>query len=1013
MPLSATASHPDAGTPAPHRRTLRYPLQVEIAVVFTLLIAILGLSLVWYNYSENKKATLAAAADVFERISRHTAANIQRLYSPAEALVALTAKLDISESDSLAQRLALLGYFTESLRLAEHISNIFVAYPDGEFFMVTPVRDERAALSMNLPMGTAFVVNSIEHSNDGRTLQSAHYFDTELSPLGFSEPSVTEFDPRTRPWYRQATGASTQIRSGFYIFAATGETGTTIAQATPNREAVVGADLTLRELAEGLATQRITPSSKVLVFNSEGMVLTTPDVPAFDGNADAAAGERDPVHVTDLNDPVVESLSRRYQAGPSEGGLEVTEGGRNWMGSISSLPVRAGGEIHLALLVPRDELLANIIKVRTRNLLISGLMFLVAVLTGWAVSRRIATSLRTLAGEAQSIRELKLDTPITVRSHILEVDELASTMSIMKTAVQEFVSISKALSAERDFGRLLENLLSQARGNCNADAGSIFLFDEDQQALNFALICNARTGEQQGGTRSKPFEHQTLSGDELAPDLVETHSVTAGHTLAIDDINRDQRFDFSRVHQRYDRNGYTCTSLLHLPLRNRKDEIIGVLELVNARNTVSGEITGFSPEVISYVEALSSQAAITLDNRRLLKAQKDLLDSFIQLIAGAIDAKSPYTSGHCQRVPELARMLAEAAQESPDEPFREFGLSDEEWYELHIASWLHDCGKVTTPEYVVDKATKLECIYNRIHEIRMRFELLWRDAQIDYYKALGQDGQDAQALKQQLDQRFEQLQADYQFIAECNVGGEFMAQDRVERLERISAQTWVRHFSDRLGLSEDELARKQREPEPVLPTTERLIADKAEHIVPRNDDGNPFGDNPYRFRMDVPEHAFNYGELYNLSIARGTLTDEDRFKINEHIVQTIILLNKLPFPRELRRVPAWAGNHHEKLDGTGYPRRLGADQLSIPERIMAIADIFEALTASDRPYKKAKTLSESIRIMSFMRNDGHVCPQLFDLFLTSGVYRDYGEQFLSPEQVDEVDVSQYLQGSTA
>jgi len=201
--------------------------------------------------------------------------------------------------------------------------------------------------------------------------------------------------------------------------------------------------------------------------------------------------------------------------------------------------------------------------------------------------------------------------------------------------------------------------------------------------------------------------------------------------------------------------------------------------------------------------------------------------------------------------------------------------------------------------------------------------------------------------------------------------------------------------------------------EPALPTTERLIADKAEHIVPRNDDGNPFGDNPYRFRMDVPAHAFNYGELYNLSIARGTLTDEDRFKINEHIVQTIILLNKLPFPRELRRVPAWAGNHHEKLDGTGYPRRLGADQLSIPERIMAIADIFEALTASDRPYKKAKTLSESIRIMSFMRNDGHVCPQLFDLFLTSGVYRDYGEQFLSPEQVDEVDVSQYLQGSSA
>ncbi|WP_455211255.1 HD-GYP domain-containing protein, partial [Kaarinaea lacus] len=493
--------------------------------------------------------------------------------------------------------------------------------------------------------------------------------------------------------------------------------------------------------------------------------------------------------------------------------------------------------------------------------------------------------------------------------------------------------------------------------------------------------------------------------------LIEYQVVMEGNTVVIDDITNDTRYDCRYVSERYNHGEYHCRSILSLPLRNRQDEVIGALELINARSKANDHIVEFKPEIVSYVQALSSQAAIALDNRRLLKAQKDLLDSFIQLIAGAIDAKSPYTSGHCQRVPELARMLAEAAHNSETEPFHSFQLSDDEWYELHIASWLHDCGKVTTPEYVVDKATKLECVYNRLHEIRMRFEVLWRDAQIEHFKKLAGDAANNDSGR--LEIQLEKLRDDFAYIALCNVGGEYMAPERIERLQNIGSRSWVRYFDDRIGLSHDELMRKQREPAKPLPVTETLLADKDEHIVPRDDHGQPFGDNPHGFRMDVPENAYNYGELYNLSVARGTLTAEDRFKINEHIVQTIILLNKLPFPKELRRVPTWAGNHHETLIGSGYPRKLHADDLSVPERIMAIADIFEALTASDRPYKKAKTLSESLRIMSFMRNDGHICPQLFNLFLSSGIYHDYAQQFLSPEQIDNVDVNQFMSKTTA
>ena len=353
-------------------------------------------------------------------------------------------------------------------------------------------------------------------------------------------------------------------------------------------------------------------------------------------------------------------------------------------------------------------------------------------------------------------------------------------------------------------------------------------------------------------------------------------------------------------------------------------------------------------------------------------------------------------------------MLAEAAQAADDGPLRDFELTEDEWYELHIASWLHDCGKVTTPEYVVDKSTKLETIYNRIHEIRTRFEVLWRDAEIGHLRAVAERGGEDLEAKQRRDERLEEIRDDYAFVAECNLGELPMSPDKLERLRRIGGQSWRRNLDDRIGLSHEELTRKEREPRRELPALEPLIADKTEQVIER-EGGTPFGDNRHGFRMEMPDDLYNLGELYNLSVTRGTLTAEERFKINEHIVQTINMLGRLPFPKELRRVPDWAGNHHEKLDGTGYPRRLGADDLSTPARIMTIADIFEALTATDRPYMRPKSLNTAVRIMSSMRDGGHICPDLFELFLTSGAYLEYAKQYLQPQQLEEpVDIGAYL-----
>jgi hypothetical protein len=387
--------------------------------------------------------------------------------------------------------------------------------------------------------------------------------------------------------------------------------------------------------------------------------------------------------------------------------------------------------------------------------------------------------------------------------------------------------------------------------------------------------------------------------------------------------------------------------------------------------------------------------------------QEALLNSFIKLIAGAIDSKSPYTGSHCQRVPEITRMLARAACASDEPPFDDFDMTDKEWEALDIASWLHDCGKVTTPEYVVDKATKLETIYDRIHEIRMRFEVLKRDAEIMYWQQLAEGG-NKEALQQSLSARLQQLDNDFAFIAECNEGGEFMDDEKIERLNRIAQQTWKRTLDDRIGISWEEANRKSKTGKQPLPVTEHLLADKPEHIIERQERDRIPADNPWGFKLDVPENKYNRGELYNLSVSKGTLSAEERYKINDHMTQTIIMLEQLPYPKHLRDVPKIAGCHHETMDGKGYPKRLTRDDMSLTARMMAIADIFEALTASDRPYKKAKTLSEAIRIMSFMRNDNHIDPDLFKLFLTSGVYKKYAERFLDPEQIDNIDINDYL-----
>ena len=577
---------------------------------------------------------------------------------------------------------------------------------------------------------------------------------------------------------------------------------------------------------------------------------------------------------------------------------------------------------------------------------------------------------------------------------------------------QRLIEVGIALSAERNPDRLMERILIEAKEICNADGGTLYIKTEDN-TLKFEIMRTDSLGIAKGGTSGEEvslppvrlFDPET---NEENRKNIASFAALSGESINIPDAYDSTQFDFTGTKMFDEATGYRSTSFLTVPLKNSQGEIIGVLQLLNAQDT-NGEVIEFSAQVQPLIEALASQAAVALDNQQLLAGQKLLLDSFIELIASAIDAKSPYTGGHCQRVPELSMMLADAAVEETEGPFAEYNLTEDERYELKTAALLHDCGKVTTPEYIVDKATKLETIYDRVHEVRTRFEVIKRDSVIEYLKAVIEAKEEPEALREALEKKLAKIDDDYAFIAECNVGGEFMAPEKIDRLNEIAEITWTRTLDDRIGISFEESKRKEREPAPELPVVENLLSNRPDHIIYHD---APIAaaeeNNPYGFKLSVPEHKFNLGEVSNLSIGRGTLTDEDRFKINDHIVQTIIMLDQLPFPKHLKKVPEYAGGHHEKMDGTGYPKQLTEDQMSLPAKIMAVADIFEALTAADRPYKPAKTLSASIKIMSFMVKDQHIDGDLFKLFLKSGAYKVYADKFLLPEQVDEVDITPYL-----
>lgn len=559
-----------------------------------------------------------------------------------------------------------------------------------------------------------------------------------------------------------------------------------------------------------------------------------------------------------------------------------------------------------------------------------------------------------------SIQDFQLSHFIQLAIQMMDLElkniQLQSSLYINTQDIRRITSVGQALAIEHDFGKLIELILLKARELTAADGGSIYLAENDGSSdepthlrfMKSVLLLDA-------DEFLLPIDSKSIAG----------HVALTKKPLLIDDVHDLPESSDFHYNSEFDKiHNYYTKSMLTLPMTNPKGQIIGVIQLINRKKTFNrkltleemqgSEVIPFSEKDYEIVSSMAGQAAVAVENQRLLNDQKVLLESFIQLIAGAIDSKSPYTGAHCERVPILTMMLSEAACKANEGVFKYFQLTDEDKYELKIASWLHDCGKVTTPVHVMDKATKLETIFDRIELVLTRIEVYRKQLENNFLRAcLDETNPERKAeLKSSLERRMKFVNEMEDLLVNTNFGGEFLQDDVIEKIHSFSE------------IQVD-------------------INGRLQNLLTKN-------------------------EVENLCIRKGTLTEEERLIINGHMVETVKMLEALPFPSNLKRVPEYACGHHEKMDGKGYPRGIYGGDMSIPARIMAIADVFEALTAQDRPYKKGKSLSETMRIMGFMKQDNHLDPDILDLFITSGVYKDYANKFLPPELIDEVDEESIL-----
>jgi HD-GYP domain-containing protein (c-di-GMP phosphodiesterase class II) len=513
--------------------------------------------------------------------------------------------------------------------------------------------------------------------------------------------------------------------------------------------------------------------------------------------------------------------------------------------------------------------------------------------------------------------------------------------------VVELIKVGSALSAEQDHRKILEMIVALAQRVTNADGCTLYVKDEKEAFLRFALVRNKSLNVCAGGNAQAEIWQPVALVDDAGQENhrnVSAHCALTGKVVAISDVYQTD-FDFQGTKDFDLLTGYRSKSMLVVPLKNHENAIIGVVQLLNAQDRKTGQVTDFCSMDSAIVASLASQAAIALTKRQLIDNLEKLLAAIVKMVGQAIDEKSPYTAGHIQRVAELTELFIDKINGQEGGPFGQKCFSEDEKSELLLAAWLHDVGKIVTPEHIIDKSTKLETIVDRIEIIRYRLELLKKDAALKQLKAEKGHAVSPLAGFGTLEEYCSYLDEIQAYLEQVNLGGEFLTDVQVDKITEIAAMTFEMNGQPTALLSEEEVA--------------------------------------------------------NLLVRRGTLNHKEREIINNHVVVTRKMLDSLPFPKKHANVPAFAGMHHERLAGNGYPLGLVKEEIPWPAKALAVFDVFEALTAADRPYKLGKRLSESMKIIEQMAAAGELDEEICYFLVNSGLAAEYAKRHLAERQLDD------------
>lgn len=957
----------------PPKKIKTLPLHVHMFIMFvTLVLLVCGVQ-IWITQTSLNKVLLEANENLFERIASETRSNMSFHFGPTFSIVDAYSSGELIRETDPDKRFAFAPELMSLLSAHRHVLSFKAAFPDGEWLAVARIYNGELRKRMNVDDVAEFAAFSY-NVNTKELVQKS--YDAQLVMLDTQVLKGIVIDPRIANWFKSSSPIQAQV-SEPYFMPIIGRSGITIHRKSINGTAF-GADILLEEVSEVLRDSDENRDALRVMYDDDFNVYGYSQPELF--KVRDALRLRTILKLSDINHPLISSTANVVEFGPVA--KEINYEGEKWVVKIDRVRGTRDQMFNLVMAVKSEHLLKESNLVARRSI-IGSLIALLAVLPCiYFASQWLARPIRQATKKAKSIENFKFNAVSQHRSRVSEIKEMSDSLRSMQSTIKRFLSLTNSMAKEDDLERLLALVCQETAEATDSNSSYLYLLSTDETLLEPRFVSIRSQGVLDPLKQPAIPLTDPLIEQEVHQFFQLKQPVFTRYTDVRTYVPRESESD----------------NTLFIPLINRKQQVIGALGLGfddAHENTVLLENR-------EYLETLAAYASVTIETQTMINDQRALLDSFIQVMAGAIDTKSPYTGTHCQKVPVLTEMLTLAAQQQTHGKYADFSLNDEEWQELHMAAWMHDCGKVTIPEHIIDKSTKLETIYNRIHEIRTRFEVLKRDEELSMYRQRFADAISEQE-RRQLQAKLEKLDQEFDLIAEINLGSEFLDENKLNQLEQIATRTWQTTIDRRKGLSWEELARFDNQHIDV-PRTEPVLADHHDQLVPWEKEPK----RESRFVLQAGAYQNNQGEMYNLSVRKGTLNSEERYIINSHMIETIRMLESLPFPRHMKNVPLLAGSHHEKMDGTGYPLGTKASDLPLPARAMAIADVFEALTSCDRPYKKAKKLSEALRIMSFMVRDSHLDGDLFELFLTSGVYLDYAQKNIDHSQIDEIHIEDYL-----